>query len=83
MKSFDNVHSFIICGDFNLVLDPPIDYENYKYNNHNEKSRKFLITQINDTQLVDPFRHLHGAIRKYTWKRLSPLQKGRLDFFLN
>ena len=82
MKSFDNVHSFIICGDFNLVLDPSIDYENYKYNNHNEKSRKFLITQINDNQLVDPFRHLHGAIRKYTWKRLSPLQKGRLDFFL-
>ena len=82
MKSFDNVHIFIICGDFNLVLDPSIDYENYKYNNHNEKSRKFLITQINDNQLVDPFRHLHGAIRKYTWKMLSPLQKGRLDFFL-
>ena len=77
MKSFDNVHSFIICGDFNLVLEPSIDYESYKYNNHNEKSRKFLITQINDNELVDPFRHLHGDTRKHTWKRLSPLQKGR------
>ena len=31
---------------------------------------------------MDPFRHLHGETRKYTWKRFSSLQRGRLDFFL-
>ena len=37
---------------------------------------------MNETGLIDPFRQLHGKTRKYTWKRLSPLQRGRLDFFL-
>ena len=40
-KSFDNVHSITICGDFYLILDQSIGYENYKYSNHNDKSRKF------------------------------------------
>ena len=37
---------------------------------------------MNETGLIYPFRQLHGKTRKYTWKRLSPLQRGRLDFFL-
>ena len=27
VDSFDNKDYYIICGDFNLVLDPEIDYE--------------------------------------------------------
>ena len=37
---------------------------------------------MNERELMDPFRHLHGETRKYTRKRLSSLQRGRLDFFL-
>ena len=82
IESFDNSENIILCGDFNLVLDASIDYENYKYLNHNARSRKFLLNKMNETGLIDPFRQLHGKTRKYTWKRLSPLQRGRLDFFL-
>ena len=57
-------------------------HEKYKSSNHNKKSRKKLIKQINDKELVDAFRHLLVTTRKYTLKKLSPLQKGRLDCFL-
>ena len=78
LEKMDN----IVCGDFNLVLDSSIDYENYKDSNHNINSRKLLIKKMNERELMDPFRHLHGETRKYTWKRFSSLQRGRLDFFL-
>ena len=82
IESFDNNENIILCGDFNLVLDTSIDYENYKHLNHNARSRKYLLNKMNDRDLIDPFRQLHGKTRKYTWKRLTPLQRGRLDFFL-
>ena len=75
----DNI---IVCGDFNLVLDSSIDYENYKDSNHNISSRKLLIKTIIERELMDPFRHLHRETRIYTWKRFSSSQRGRLDFFL-
>ena len=54
----------------------------YKFLDHNTTPRKFLLNKMNDRDLIDPFRQLQGKTRIYTWKRLSPLQRGRLDFFL-
>ena len=34
-----------------------------------------------DRDLKDPFREIHGHNKKNTWKRLNPVQQGRLDFF--
>ena len=82
IDSFGKMDNIILCGDFNLVLDSSIDYKNYKDSNHNINSRKLLIKKMNERELMDPFRHLHGEIRKYTWKRFSSLQRGKLDFFL-
>lgn len=41
-------------------------------------------TVNNDRNLVDPFCVFQGNLRKYwpTWRRMNPIQQGRLDFFL-
>jgi hypothetical protein len=70
------------CGDYNLVLNLLLDYNNYKTFNHNRNARKLLLQEISNRNLIDPFRELHGDVRKFTWKRLTPLQQGRLDLFL-
>ena len=45
--------SYIICGDFNLVVDPNL-YHNYKYI-ANPKARQFILNSIEDRQLSDPY----------------------------
>ncbi|MCU7801457.1 MAG: endonuclease/exonuclease/phosphatase family protein, partial [gamma proteobacterium symbiont of Lucinoma myriamae] len=73
--------SVIICGDFNLVLDPKLDYYNYKHIN-NRKARQLVLDEIEIRNLKDPFRLLSPLQRRYTWRRKNPLQQARLDFFL-
>ena len=73
--------SLLVCGDFNLVLDPSKDYKNYKHVN-NKKARATLLNIINENQLHDPFRQQFPLLRRYTWRRTRPLQQARLDFFL-
>ena len=51
IDSFGKMDNIIVCGDFNLVLDSSINYENYKDSNHNINSRKLLIKTIIDPQL--------------------------------
>lgn len=73
--------SYIICGDFNLTLDPNLDSFNYKHVN-NPKARKFVMNLINENNLFDPFRDLHPTLKRYTWRRKNPLKQARLDLFL-
>ena len=80
VEEFENT-SCIFCGDFNLVLNPELDYYNYT-NINNEKAREKLIEIIEDRSLVDPFRELHPEEKRYTWRKRSPLKQSRLDFFL-
>ena len=72
---------FIICGDFNLTLNPDLDCFNYKHIN-NPKARDFLSNVIEENNLFDTFRELHPSQRRYTWRRKNPLKQSRLDFFL-
>ena len=58
VDSFDNKDYYIICGDFNLVLDPEIDDENYKSTNHSVNSRRILTSNINNRNLTDLLTHL-------------------------
>lgn len=74
-------NSVIICGDFNLVLEPELDYYSYKHIG-NKKARQLLLNEIEIRNLTDPYRMLHPSQRRYTWRRKTPFQQGRLDFFI-
>ena len=73
--------NLIIAGDWNLVLDPDKDYCNYRHVN-NPKAREQVEDMIIDLELTDIYRDLNPDIRRYTWRRQTPLQQSRLDFFL-
>lgn len=74
--------TYIICGDFNLIVDPDIDCSNYKHIN-NPKARNYIINKIKENNLFDPFRELHPSMKRFTWRRKNPLKQARLDFFFN
>ena len=80
IDDFDN-SSYILCGDFNLVINPDLDYYNY-VNINNEKARSKLLEIIEHKNLVDPFREIFPNKKRYTWRKRSPLKQSRLDFFL-
>ena len=71
----------IICGDLNLVLNPQLDCDQYKHVN-NPKSRDTVIELMNTFDLKDTFRLMHPFLRRYTWRRKTPLRQARLDYFL-
>jgi len=57
LENFNN-DTLIVCGDFNLVLNPDLDYYNYA-NINNPKARVKVIQIIDDKHLIDTFRELH------------------------
>jgi hypothetical protein len=73
--------SFTICGDLNLVLDPVLDYHNYKTIN-NRKARDKLLHHMSQRELFDPYREFNPELKRYTWRRSNPLQQARLDLFI-
>ena len=72
---------FIICGDFNLIVDPEKDCTNYKHVN-NPKSREKLLEFIESNNIIDPLRENHPELKRYSWRRRNPFKQARLDFFL-
>ena len=75
---FENI---IIGGDWNLVLDYTLDYYNYKYHN-NIKAQEQVDNLMINLDLLDIWRELYPEMRRYTWRRNTPLQQSRHDFFL-
>jgi exonuclease III len=71
----DNV---IICGDFNLALNPEQDYYNYK-NVNNPNARKKVIELIEDNDYVDVYRQFHPDSLRYTWRKKNPLKQSKVD----
>ena len=51
-----NTDYTLICGDFNLVLDPNKDSYNY-LNINNQNARKSVIEIVNDLDLIDIHRY--------------------------
>ena len=70
-----------MCGDFNQVLNPQLDYKKYKTIN-NKNAREKLLEIIDEEHLVNPYRDAHPELKRYTWRRKQPLKQARLDFFL-
>ena len=74
-------HNLILGGDWNLVLNPALDYFNYKHNN-NPKARDKVLTMLSDLDLLDIWREINPEVLRFTWRRPTPAQQARLDFFL-
>ena len=72
----------IMCGDFNLVLNPELDYDKGYKNTNNPNARQKVLELIENFILVDIFRELHSNSRRYTWRKNNPKKQARLDFFL-
>lgn len=80
IDDFEN-QNYILCGDFNLVIDPYLDYRNYLHVN-NPNARDVVLEQIMERSLIDPFRELYPDLQRYTWRKKNPFKMARLDFFL-
>ena len=76
-----NTPYVIIGGDWNLVLNPSLDYHNYRTVN-NEKAQETVIEMMSEMELVDIWREINPDVLRYTWRRQNPFQQSRLDFFL-
>ena len=70
----------IMCGDFNLVLNPSLDSHNYA-NVNNPRARTELLTLLNELDMTDAFRTFHPDRKRFTWHRKHPLKQARLDYF--
>ena len=75
------IPKLILAGDWNLVLDPTIDYCSYKRTN-NVKAQEKVEEIIADHCLVDIWRELSLQLQRFTRRRTNPCQQSRLDFFL-
>ena len=71
----------LICGDFNLVLNPDLDLYNYKHLN-NPKARQTVLNMMAEYDLCDVYRQFNPNRRRFTWRRKNPVKQARLDFFL-
>ena len=80
LLELDNQY-FIICGDFNIILNPDLDAFNYNTVN-NPRARLKLFEIMEDLNLVDYFRILNPEKQIFTWHKKNPVKQSRLDFFL-
>lgn len=75
-------NNIILTGDFNLILDPLLDCENY-INLNNPNAREKVIELISDCNLIDCWRELNAEKMAFTWMRPNTNKRARLDFFFN
>ena len=73
----------ILCGDFNVVLDPEVDrYSKRGLVSNNKLSMETINSYIEDTQMVDIWRITHPDKQSYTYRQRKPLAMSRIDYFL-
>ena len=72
--------NLIICGDFNTIQDEKLDYYNYK-NINNKMSHKKILEIKENYKLYDPFREAYPSLKRYTWRKKSPLKQSALITF--
>lgn len=71
----------ILAGDFNLVINPDMDLQDYAHVN-NPKAREQVLNMMFECNLLDVWRDLNLEKYQYTWRRKHTNKKARLDFFL-
>lgn len=80
INNYDS-QNLLLVGDWNLVLDPYLDYDNYS-NINNPKAKETVENMIIELNLTDVWRENNPQTKRFTWRRTSPLKQSRLDFFL-
>jgi exonuclease III len=71
--------NYMLCGDWNLVLDAEIYLFKYKaVNNH--RARKHHMSYIKG--LVDIWITFHDNKEHFTWSKKNHIKVARIDFFL-
>lgn len=71
----------IVCGDFNIILDPELDSFNYTQIN-NPKAREAVKNMLDSEDLIDIYRINFPSTKRFTWRKRKPLKQARLDYFL-
>ena len=51
--------SYIICGDFNLIQNPDLDYYKYKHINHNKSHTSLKTLWVRDISSTPSDRNIH------------------------
>ena len=75
------IRNWILCGDWNFVLDHKIDTYNYIQNN-NPNSKLYFESFMKQHNLIDIWRKTNPLKKKYTWFRTNPTKAARLDYFI-
>ena len=74
-------YKYICAGDWNLIFDASMD----SFGEKAVLKRKAIFqikTIMSNFELVDIWRVRNPTLRQFTWRRKTPLQVSRLDFFL-
>lgn len=78
IDEFDN-ESILICDEWNLVINPSVDLENYRYI-YNQHARNKVLEFVEGFDLLDVWRENNKEKSKFRgWKR-NPRQQATLDF---
>lgn len=69
----------LICGDLNVHLTRlDIDSRRFRLT----LAAKRMISLLDEFDLVDIWRYKNPLLRRYTWRRLAPLQQSRIDYMI-
>ena len=81
ISEFEN-DEIVMCGDWNFVIDPNRDYDNYLHIN-NPRSRQVTLDYMAEQNILDIWRVMNENRKRFTWRRKKTVRKqARLDFFL-
>ena len=61
----------IICGDWNLIIDPELDCENYKHVN-NPKARAVVKDLLDELEFIDAYRLINEEKKRFHMEKTKP-----------
>ena len=77
----ENENMVVMAGDFNLILNPEVDFAN-NANLNNPEFRDEVLNMMIEANLIDVWRNSNLEKLQFTWRRKASRQKAGLDFFL-
>ena len=78
----DQQDHLILCGDWNLTLDPDLDTYNYSPRDRRVRSRSTVAQNCSNFNIHDVWRVMNGQRKQFSWRKVNPVKCARLDFFL-
>ena len=67
----------VLAWDFNVHLS---ELDVYKCRFRFTRAAQILTDMLNDMELIDVWRERNRTRRRYTWRRLNPLQQSQIDY---